>query len=87
MVEEKSDAAIDDMERNIDEGAHVIICYANAFSGNGHYTLVTGYDDRAIYCLDSAFGLFRFSKEYLKNFWHGQKDASKGSNRWYMAIK
>jgi predicted double-glycine peptidase len=87
VVEEKSNAGVEDIERNIDDGAYVVMCYANAYSGNGHYTLVTGYDDRAIYCRDSGFGLFRFSKEYLENFWHGQKDASKGSNRWYMAIK
>lgn len=87
VVEEKSDASVEDIERNIDSGSYVIICYANAFSGNGHYTLVTKYDDRALYCRDSAFGLFRFSKEYLINFWHGQRDASTGSNHWYMAIK
>lgn len=87
VIEEKSGASVEDIERNLDNGAYVIICYANAFSGNGHYTLVTGYDDRAIYCRDSNFGLLRFSKEYLKDFWHGQRDASTGSNRWYMAIE
>ncbi len=87
VIEVKSPAEISDIERNIDNGAYVIICYANAFSGNGHYTVVTDYDKNAIYCRDSNFGLFRFRKEYLDKFWYGQKDASVGSNRWYMAIK
>jgi hypothetical protein len=87
VIEVKSDATISDIERNIDNGAYVIICYANAFSGNGHYAVVTDYDKRAIYCRDSNFGLFRFRKEYLDKFWHGQRDASIGSNRWYMAVK
>lgn len=87
VLEEKSGANVEDIERNIDNGAHVVICYANAFSGNGHYTLVTGHDDRALYCRDSTFGLFRFSKDYLKKFWHGQRDASTGSDHWYMAIR
>ena len=87
VLEAKSDAKISDIERNLDNGAYVVICYANAFSGNGHYTVVTDHDKRAIYCRDSAFGLFRFSKEYLDKFWHGQKDASINSNHWYMAVK
>ena len=87
VIEAKSDSEIEDIERNVDNGACVIICYSNAFSGNGHYTVITDYDKRAIYCRDSAFGLFRFSKEYLEKFWHGQRDASINSNRWYLAIK
>lgn len=87
VIEVKSDAEVSDIERNIDAGAYVIMCYANAFSGNGHYTVITDYDKRAIYCRDSNFGLLRFSKEYLDRFWHGQRDASTGSNRWYLAVK
>jgi predicted double-glycine peptidase len=87
LVEEKSNATVEDIQRNIDNGAYVIICYTNAFSGNGHYTCVTEYDDRALYCRDPALGLLRLSKEYLPKFWHGSMDASRGSNRWYMAVK
>jgi len=87
VVEEKSKATVEDIERNIDNGAPVVICYTNAFSGNGHYTCVTEYDDRALYCRDPAFGFLRLSKEYLEKFWHGSMDASRGSNRWYMALK
>lgn len=87
IIESKAEATVDDIQRNLDTGAKIIICYTNAYSGNGHYTLVTDYDDRALYCRDSAFGLFRFSKEHLDKFWHGSDDASKGSQRWYLAIK
>ena len=41
LIEEKSNATVQDIQRNIDNGAYVIICYANAYSGNGHYTVVT----------------------------------------------
>lgn len=88
LIEEKSNATVQDIQRNIDNGAYVIICYANAYSGNGHYTVVTEYDDLAIYCRDSGFGLFRFSKEYLEKFWHGKDSASTTSSKqWYMAVK
>ena len=87
LIEEKSNANVEDIQRNLDNGASVIICYTNAFSGNGHYTCVTEYDDRALYCLDPAFGFLRLSKEYLGKFWHGSMDASAGSQRWYMAVK
>jgi predicted double-glycine peptidase len=87
LVEEKSNATVEDIQRNLDNGAYVIICYTNAFSGNGHYTCVTEYDDRALYCRDPAFGLFRLGKEYLGKFWHGSMDASAGSQQWYMAVK
>lgn len=87
LVEDKSNATVEDIQRNLDNGAYVIICYKNAYSGNGHYTVVTEYDDQALYCRDSAFGFFRLSKEYLEKFWHGSTDASSGSKQWYMAVK
>jgi hypothetical protein len=87
VIEEKSKATVEDIERNIDDGACVIICYHSAYSGVSHYTLITEYDDRALYCRDSAFGLFRFSKEYFGKFWHGSDDASHNSQQWYMAVK
>lgn len=88
VVEEKSNGNVEDIQRNIDMGAYVIILYKNAFSGNSHYTVVTKYDDKALYCRDSAFGLLRFSKEYLEKFWHGvTHDASRNSKQWFMALK
>ena len=88
VLERKSNGTVEDLQRNIDGSAYVIILYSNAYSGNSHYTVITGYDDRALYCRDSAFGLFRFSKEYLGKFWHGNAhDASRNSKQWYMAVK
>jgi|SRR5665213_774271 len=88
LVEEKSDGTVEDIQRNIDTEAYVIILYSNAYSGNSHYTVVTEYDDQALYCRDSALGFFRFNKEYLEKFWHGNShDASHDSKQWYLAVK
>ncbi len=88
VVEEKLNGTVEDIQRNIDKGAYVIIIYKNAFSGHSHYTVVTQYDDQALYCRDSALGLLRFNKEYLEKFWHGvAHDASRNSKQWYMAVK
>ena len=88
VVEEKPNGTVEDIERNIDVGAYVIMLYSNAYSGNSHYTVITEHDDRALYCRDSGFGLFRFSKEYLEKFWHGNShDASQDSKQWYVAVK
>lgn len=88
LIEEKPVGTIEDIERNIDAGAYVVILYANAYSGNSHYTVITEYDDSAVYCRDPAFGFLRFSKAYLGNFWHGKPhDASQNSKQWFMAVK
>jgi predicted double-glycine peptidase len=87
VIEEKSNGTVEDIQRTIDAGACVVICYTNAYSGNSHYTVVTEYDDRALYCRDSAFGFFRFSKEYLEKSWHGvAHDASRDNKQWYMVV-
>lgn len=88
VVEERSNARLQDIHQNIDKGAYVVILSAATFSGNSHYTVVTEYDDKAIYCRDSAYGFLRLSEEYLEKLWHGvDHDASHGSQRWYMAVK
>lgn len=88
VVEEKSNASLEDIQRNIDEGAYVIILSAATFSGNSHYTCITQYDDQALYSRDSAYGFLRLSTEYLEKLWHGvDHDASKGSKKWYVAVK
>jgi len=87
LAEEKSHSTLGDIQRHIDNGAYVIICYKNAYSGNSHYTVVVEYDERAIYCRDSAFGFFRLSKEYLGEAWHGDDSVSTcGSKRWFAAF-
>ncbi len=88
VVEEQSNASLEDIKRNLDNGAYVIILSAATFSGNSHYTCITEYDDQALYCRDSNYGLLRLAIEYLEKLWHGvEHDASRGSNRWYAAIK
>jgi ABC-type bacteriocin/lantibiotic exporter with double-glycine peptidase domain len=88
VVEEKSNASIQDIEKNIDKGAYVIILSAATFSGNSHYTVITEYDDQAFYCRDSAYGFLRLGKEYLEKLWHGvEHDASRGSEQWYVAVR
>jgi ABC-type bacteriocin/lantibiotic exporter with double-glycine peptidase domain len=88
VVEEKSNASLEDIKRNLDKGAYVIILSAATFSGNSHYTCITQYDDQALYCRDSAYGFLRLDIEYLGKLWHGvEHDASRGSQQWFMAVK
>lgn len=85
VLEEKENASLADIERNMNSGASVIVCYKNAFSGNGHYTVIVEYDDSAFYCRDSAFGLFRLDKERFENHWFSPKGDF--SVRWFVAVK
>jgi hypothetical protein len=84
VLEEKAGATLSDIERNLDAGAFVIINYYNAYSGNGHYTVATDYDEKAFYTRDSAFGLFRLRKEHLQKCWY---DTHGESSEWYMAVR
>lgn len=88
VVEEKSNGTVEDVKRNIDKGTYVIILSAATFSGNSHYTCITEYDDKALYCRDSNYGFLRLNTEYLEKLWHGvEHDASRGSQQWYVAVK
>jgi uncharacterized protein YvpB len=88
VVEEKTNASLQDIQRNLDAGAYVIILSTATFSGNSHYTCITEYDDQALYCRDSAYGFLRLDTEYLGKLWHGvEHDASKGSRQWYVAVR
>ena len=82
LVEEKQGATTKDIERNIDAGAFVVVCYIHAYSGEGHYAIVSEYDDRAFYFRDCSFGLFRLKKKYFRKFWHG----TDGIQQWYVAL-
>jgi predicted double-glycine peptidase len=84
IVEEKNGASLKDIERNVDHGASVIVCYKNAFSGNGHYTVITQHDDGGFYCRDSAFGLFRIEKGEFDKHWYNPKETA---IRWFVAVK
>lgn len=82
VVEAKDQAAIEDIERHIDNGECVIACYHYAYSGEGHYAVVTEYDDEALYFRDCTSGFFRLKKKYFDKFWYGDE-----SRRWLMAVK
>lgn len=84
VVEEKDQASLKDIERHVDNGVAVIACYKNAFSGNGHYTVITQYDDEALYCRDSAFGLFRIGKDKFLKHWFNPKEMTA---RWFLAVR
>jgi len=84
ILEEKTDAKIADIERHIDSGAYVIVNYLHAFSGTGHYTVVTDYDDIALYFVDSSLGFLRLRKEYFKKYWY---NSDKTIHGWYAAVK
>lgn len=83
VIEEKEHAQIADIERNLDDGNYVIVCYMHAFAGEGHYAIITEYDDQAFYFRDPSLGMFRLKKKYFKEWWH---DAT-GIQQWYAAVK
>lgn len=82
VVEEKEKAEITDIERNVDAGNYVIVCYMHLYSGEGHYGVITEHDKEAFYFRDPSFGLFRIRKKYFKKHWH-----SSGPPQWYVAVK
>lgn len=84
VIETKAGAKLTDIEKHIDAGDYVIVCYLNAFSGNGHYGFITEHDDLAYYLRDCDHGLFRLEKKEFDKFWYGQEE---GSERWFMAIQ
>ena len=83
VVEHKEHADIKDIERNIDDGNYVIVNYFDAFTGYGHYGVITEYDDKALYLRDCFFGLFRMEKKIFKKWWYGRD----GIQQWYVAVK
>jgi predicted double-glycine peptidase len=85
LVEEKRDSSLKDIERNIDDGAFVIVNYSSAYSdaNNGHYAVVTEYDEKAFYLRDCSYGFLRLKKQHLKRFWYGVD----GIQQWYAAFK
>lgn len=83
VVDEKEGASLSDVERNLDAGAYVIVCYTHAFAGEGHYGVIVDHDNTAFYFIDPSFGPFRLRKEYLDKWWYG----SEGEQHWYVAVK
>lgn len=83
IAEQKSNASVDDIKRNVDAGRPVIINYFDPFSSEGHYAVVTEYDDQALYLRDCWFGLLRLSIKRFKPVWHNGDSTIHG---WYVAI-
>lgn len=84
VIEVKQDASVEDLERSIDQGLSVIICYRHLYSGGGHYGLITEHDEKAFYFRDCSYGFIRICKEDLKKFWYNQDKTVHG---WFMAVK
>ena len=84
VIEEKGKASIQDIERNIDNGAYVIVLYFHAFAQVGHYAIITEYDDRAFYLVGSSLGFMRLWKKDFKEFWY---DTGKTDREWYLAVQ
>ncbi|HUC90067.1 MAG TPA: C39 family peptidase [Patescibacteria group bacterium] len=83
IITEKRDATMADIEHDIDAGSYIIVNFIDMYSGNGHYSLITEYDDRAFYLRDCTAGLFRLEKNFLKKCWR----SGDGIPCWYMAVK
>lgn len=84
VVEAKKDGTLAEIEKHIDDGHYVIVCYMHAFSGQGHYALISEYDDKAYYFRDCSLGFMRLKKKYFEKHWHSQVE---NIPRWFMAIK
>jgi predicted double-glycine peptidase len=84
ILEEKTNSAIADIEKHIDNGAYVIVNYIHAFDGNGHYSAITDYDDRSLYFADSSLGFLRLRKEEFQKHWYNSDKTIRG---WYAAVR
>jgi len=83
ILEQKADAAIADIEKQLDNDAYVIVNYCHAFSDTGHYAVITDYDEEALYFADSSLGFLRLRKEYFKKYWYNSDKTIYG---WYVAL-
>ncbi len=84
VIEEKQNSSLKDIEHHIDGGNFVIVCYFHAFAGEGHYALVSEYDDKAFYLRECSLGFIRIKKKYFERHWHGSDETYP---RWFMALK
>lgn len=84
ITEAKFNAEIADLEKHLDAGDYVIINYFEAFSEDGHFSVVVEHDDRAIYIADCYIGLIRIEKKYFPKWWHSSDGSTQG---WFMAVK
>jgi predicted double-glycine peptidase len=73
--------AVDDLTLPVQP--RVVIVNYCAFTPNGHYSVVTQYDDRAIYLADCSFGPLRLEFDEFAANWH---DHTKTIHGWYLAV-
>ena len=83
VVEVKQDADISDLESHLNAAVYPIVCY-RSLGGGGHYSIVTEYDDKALYLFDCSYGLIRIEKDTFYKVWRNKHEPLK---RWFMAIK
>jgi predicted double-glycine peptidase len=83
VIAEKEQATIADLEQSLDKGHYVIVNYLYLYSDEGHYGLITEYDDEAFYFRDCSYGFIRLHKSDFDNAWWNQKKTIHG---WFMAI-
>lgn len=84
IIKAKDKGSVKDIERHLDSGAYVIVCYWHAYDEVGHYGLITQYDDDSLYFADCDFGFFRVSKKGFKKFWY---NTDMNVKEWFMAVK
>lgn len=84
IIEEKYNAEILDIERNINNGAYVVVNYFEPFTGESHYSVITNYDKKSLYFADCYLGYLRIEKWCFKKWWHNADNSIIG---WYFAVK
>lgn len=84
VLEEKVDAVVADIEKQLDKDAYIIVNYCHTFSDTGHYAVITDYDEEALYFADSSLGFLRLRKEYFKKYWYNSDKTIYG---WYVALQ
>jgi predicted double-glycine peptidase len=84
IIEEKSNGKIRDIERNIKKGCFVLVLYYHLYADIGHYAVITEYDKKAFYFIDSSYGFLRLKKKDFAKYWY---NTNKKIHRWFLSIK
>jgi len=84
VVEVKVNASLADVEHHIDDNHFVIVNYIDAFTGEGHFSIVTDYDEESFYFADCYFGFFHLDKKVFTKWWYNQ---NRTIQAWFAAVK
>jgi predicted double-glycine peptidase len=84
IVEERRNATIEEMERDLDRGCLLIVNFFHAFDGDGHYAVATNYDAKSLYFADSSLGFLRLLKPDFESYWY---NSEKTIRHWYVAVR